>query len=281
MDFILDADESLSKNDHQKIKNLLETTTQVGFSLVHRNYTNDSNAVGWISSKNDSYFESEVASGWYQEPIIRLFKNDKSVCFLGVVHETVYDSLIKLGEISKLDIPIHHYGKLDSKKLKEKYLFYEKLGEKKLSSNEADFYSFFELGRQYLHNGKLNLSIDAFEKSISLKRDYFKSWFMLGSAYLLLDKLDLALSKLRKAQSLNQDFPPIYANIGIIFAKKKEFDKAVKNFQKTLQLNPHNASAYKNLGTCYDEMGEKNKAYYSFKKALELNPEYKNSINLH
>tara|TARA_Y100000310_G_scaffold330801_1_gene403112 strand:- start:116 stop:1165 length:1050 start_codon:yes stop_codon:yes gene_type:complete len=274
---VLDADESLSETNHSKIRELLRDTNKVGFSLIHRNYIDDSNAAGWVASKTDSYPESKVASGWYPEPIIRLFKNNKNISYKGVVHESVYDSLVELGEIANLKIPIHHYGKLDKEKLKQKDFLYEKLGQKKAIEGK-DFYAFYELGRQYLHNGKLVEAVESFEKSIELKRDYFESWFMLGSTYLLKNELDNALSKLRKAQSLNQNYPPIYANLGVIFAKKKEFEKAIKNLIKAVKLNPNDASAFKNLGMCYDEMGDKKNAYLALRKAVELNPRYKESI---
>ena len=276
---VLDADETISEKDHQRIKELLDNTNMFGFSLVHRNYINDSNAARWISSKTDNYSESSVAGGWYPEPIIRLFKNDSQLRFKGIVHESVHDSLSEFEEISRSDIPIHHYGKLDKEKLKKKEIIYESLGEKKVVGS-GDFYSFYELGRQYLHNKKLDQAVGAFEKSIALKRDYFESWFMLGSTYLLKEELDNALSKLRKAQSLNSTYPPIYANLGVIFAKKKEFEKAVKNLIKAIEINPNDACAYKNLGMCYDKMGDKERAYNAFKKAIALNPEYKKTIKL-
>jgi len=276
---VLDADETISERDHQKVKELLGNTGKVGFSLIHRNYTNNSNATKWISSKTDYYPESKVASGWYPEPIMRLFKNSQKVSYKGIVHETVYDSLIELGEIFKLDIPIHHYGNLNNERINQKHVYYEKLGEKKVIETN-DFYDFYELGRQYLHNKKLDEAIESFEKSIELKKDYFESWFMLGTTFLLKNELNSALEKLSKAQLLNHNYLPIYVNLGIIFAKKKEFDKAIKNFIKVVELNPGDASAYKNLGICYDQIGDKKNAHYALKKAIELNPEYRKEIKL-
>lgn len=275
---VLDADESISKEDHKRIRSLIESTKAVGFALIHRNYINDSSAAGWISSNGDEYPESKVASGWYPVPIIRLFKNDINFRFNGTVHESVYDSLVKVGDVLKTDIPLHHYGKLDKDKFKEK--FYERLGECKIKREDNDFYAYYELGRQYANNGRLEKAVEALEKSIELKRDYFESWFMLGSVYLLKDELDKSLSKLRKAQSLNQNYPAVYANLGIIFAKKKEYKKSIENFINAIRLNPRDATAYKNLGLCYDMMGDKEKAYLAFKKAVELNPKYKESIKV-
>jgi len=277
---VLDADEVIAEKDHEKIRELkIKNRETVGFVLIHRNYINDSAAAGWVSSKDDSYPESKAAKGWWPVPILRLFKNIKEIRYKGAVHESVTESLQGKGKIIETEIPIHHYSKLDKAKAKEKEIYYEELGEKKVKE-KRDFHSYFELGRQYVANKKFEEAIDAFEKSISLRRDYFESWFMLGSVYLLKEELDNALSKLRKAQSLNQNYSPVYANLGIIFAKKKEFQKAIKNFIKAIKLNPNDATAHKNLGMCYNESGVKKMAYLAFKKAVELNPEYGKVIKI-
>ncbi|MBW2981264.1 tetratricopeptide repeat protein [Candidatus Woesearchaeota archaeon] len=276
---VLDADETIAERDHSKIKKAINFTEIVGFSLIQRNYMDESRETGWISSKDDDYIESKIAAGWVPAKPVRLFKNNKNIFYEGLVHESVNNSLIKLGKIAHLDIPIHHYGKLNQDKVNKKGVLYEKIGKDKIK-REKDFYSYFELAKQYVANRKLTEAVHNLEKSIELKQDYFESWYLLGSIYLLINDLDNALSKLKRAQALNHAFAPIYANLGVIYAKKKEFKKAVKNFIKALKLNPKDATAYKNLGMCFDELGNKQKAYSCFKKAIELDPKYKEKIKL-
>ncbi|MBU0459412.1 MAG: tetratricopeptide repeat protein [Nanoarchaeota archaeon] len=269
----LDADEMISKKDHSKIKELLKIDA-TGILFIHRNYTNDSNASQWISSKGDFYPESKIATGWYPAPVLRLFRNQPHIKFAGIVHESVEKSLD--GKLSTTTIPIHHYGRLNLEKLKQKDELYEELGKKKAQ----DFYSYFELGRQFAANQKYDQAIETLEKSIELKNNYFESWFMLGSVLLIKNELELALSKLRKAQTLNQNYGPIYANLGTLFAKKKDFQKAIKNFSKAISINPNGANCYKNLGLCYHQMNDKENALLAFKKAIELNPEYQKTIKI-
>lgn len=276
---VLDADESIAEEEHSRIKEAIDSTEAVGFLITQRNYTNESHSAGWVSSKNDKYAESKAAAGWFPIPIIRFFKNNKDVFYTGIVHEKPDDSLMKLGRIVFLDVPIHHYGKLDADKLKQKDLLYEKIGENKVEKSK-DFYFYFELGKQYAVNKKLDKAVGAFEESIELKKDFFESWYMLGSIYLINGDLNNALSKLKRAHALNHRFEPVYANLGIVYAKKKEFKKAIENFIKAIKLNPKNATAYKNLGMCFDEIGNKQKAYSCFRKAIELNPKYKETIKL-
>ena len=276
---ILDADEVISIEDHSKIKEMLNDTDAAGFLMIQRNYTDKSHAAEWVSTAGDKYKEAKAAAGWFPVPIIRIFRNDKRVGYSGLVHEKPNDSLMEIGKVALLNVPIHHYGKLDADKLKEKGKMYEKIGEEKVKEKK-DYYFYFELGKQYTINKKFDKAVEAFEKSIELKNDFFESWYMLGSVYLIKENFDNALSKLKRAQALNHNFGPIYANLGVVYAKKKELKKAAKNFATAVKLNPKDAASYKNLGMCFDELGEKEKAYSCFKKAIELNPTYKDVIKL-
>lgn len=272
---ILDADETISQIDHKAIKDAIKNTKNLGFSLIQRNYTNDSSSAKWISSKEDAYLESQVAKGWFPAPITRLFKNEKDIFYEGNVHESVYNSLIKKGPIKHLNIPIHHFGKLDQKKLEEKYKTYEKLNKIK-AKDSTDFYAHFELGRQLVNNNKLNEAIEPLRRSIELNHNFFDSRFLLGSTLILLDKIDEALIELKSAKRLNKNNSSVYDNLGIIYSKKEEFQKAIKLFNKALEINPKNASAYKNLSQCYQKIGKTRKAKLALTKAIELNSKYKN-----
>ncbi len=276
---ILDADETLSEDDHSKIRAATKMGLSAGFTLLQRDYHSNSSMPGWQSGIGDSYEESRCATGWNPVPSLRLFKNHKNVAFKGRVHEGAHETVSKLGSITELDIPIHHYGKLDEDKLNEKNIMYEKIGKYKADEKE-DFYSYLELGKQYFVNKKVDKAIEAFEKSIELKPNHYDSWFQLGSIYLKLGQLDKAISHLEKARSLKEDFAPVYSNLGIIYAQKKDFDMAFHNFHKVIKLNPKDATTFKNIGMCAHEIGDREMAYAAFKRAIELNPEYAKEIKL-
>ena len=275
---VLDADEVIAKEDFGTLKNAINNKKFLGYSLIHRNYTNDQRASEWRSNKNDNYRESLVADGWWEANIIRLFINEKQVKFEGLVHETVDEALSSLGEISFLEVPIHHYGKLDITKLKEKYKLYEKIGKKKLIDD--NFNSYYELGRQCAESGKLLEARDYLLKAVELKKDFFDSLFMLGTVYLMLDDLNNAELYLLKAKDIKADFSILFSNLGVVLIKQKKYEEAILNFRKAVKLNINDAKSYKNLGLCLDELGRKEEAYLAFKKAINLNPKYKESIKL-
>jgi len=294
---VLDADETISQEDHHKIKELIINAAKEvsGFVLTQRNYLQSENDLqfgsvsgmkikgtaqgesGLVPSKNDSYSESKNTAGWLPTPIVRLFRNEPKIAFSGVVHEDVSPSLA--GRIISTSILFHHYGKLSLESWKQKWAVYEQLGERKLQQ-EQDYYNYFELGRQYLENKKINLAQEMFQKSIELKKDFWLSWFNLGSIYLIKNELDAAITNLEKAKEINPNVSLIYSNLGVAYVKNKKHQKAVANFLEAVKLNPEDAGAYKNLGFCFDEIGDKDNAYLALKKAVELNPELKRIIQI-
>ncbi len=276
---MLDADELLAVDDQAKIREAVNTTTTVAFTLILRNYTNDSRAAGWVSAVDDAYAESKAASGWWEVAKVRLFRNHPGIRYQGQVHESVYASLAGRGDIVALNVPLHHFGKLDSAKVKEKYQLYEKIGQQKVAE-EQDFYALLELGRQYLTNNKVEEALMALKKSAELNQFHSETWFLLGTAHLIREELDSALPALEKAWILNLSHGPTYTNLGILYAKYKNFELATEYFLQAIEFNPRDATAWKNLGLCFDELGDKEKAYRALKKAVELNPGLRESIRL-
>jgi glycosyltransferase involved in cell wall biosynthesis len=276
---ILDADEVISESDHIKLKEILRSTSAVGLQFLHRHYTNNSAAAGWQSSDADTYTESKISLGWWQSPILRLFKNiSPTPLFQGVVHESVVPSLVKKGDIINIDVPIHHFGKLNKSKLQEKEFFYERLGENKTRLSK-DYFSYYELGRQYANNGKLNEAIVELQKSISLKNDFADSWFVMGTVYMSIKDLNLAENSFKMAKNFNKDDPDIYDNLGVLYAKKNNFENALNNFRIALKLNTRSARTLWNIGLLFRKFGKEEESKYYFLRAAELDPNYKNIFN--
>jgi len=60
---VLDADETISSQNHQRIKDAIQSEA-AGFLLVHQNYTNDSSAAGWTPSTDS------ISTGWVPAKVV-------------------------------------------------------------------------------------------------------------------------------------------------------------------------------------------------------------------
>jgi tetratricopeptide (TPR) repeat protein len=279
---VLDADEVINKNDWTKIKEALKNIRPdvAAFSLIQRNYINDSSSDGnWTSSKGDGYNESKKATGWTPNPIVRIFRNNKKILYESPVHESVHESAFKFGKIHLLNIPIHHYGYLNSQKTKNKRKYYMKLGLKKIKETN-NYISYYQLGKEYISQNKLKEAIYYLKKAVEKKKDFHLAWFLIGNIYLMQKYFENAKKIYKKAISLKNDFAPTYANLALVYINEKNYEKAIDYFLKSISLNPKNASTHYNLGLCFKIMGKNDKAYLAFKNAVELDPNYKNKVKL-
>ncbi len=272
---VLDADEFLERNDCDQIKTLLSNVpaTVGGFSLIQRNYTNDSSAENWVSSLNDNH--NKIANGWVPNPILRLFR--KGVVYNGVVHETVTDSVSKIGQIGVSKLIIHHLGHLNKEVLEHKQDFYGELLLRKAEQQQS-YGPYFELAIHHSSKNNLSLAMNYIKKSISLKDNFYKSWFVLGNLYTIKKDFVEAKNALKKSLELNSKNPSSYLVLGKIYLISKDYLMAEDCFIKTIMLNPKNAEAHFNLGLCFKSQGKENKAYLAFKNAINLNPCYNSQI---
>jgi len=104
---VLDPDEIVDKENLIKIKKIIKENKYLGYRLIQ-----------------ETYFNCKKIG---VRGICRLFKNDKRIKFEYNIHETVMNSIKKIGKIGKTGIVIKHYPDLD----KDKKDYYLKLLEKK------------------------------------------------------------------------------------------------------------------------------------------------------
>jgi len=274
----LDADETISKEDVEKVKRILENPSVDGFYFILRDYKNDSSASGFISSMDDKYVESKESIGYTESIVLRLFKNKYR--FNDKIHETVLGSIKSdNGKILKTDIVIHHFGTLKRLKAemdekKDKYINLMKKSLEEDSSGKPFYIVYYNIARSALMKRDYKLAEEYLWRSLKENPIFFNSLIQLGAVYLLQDNLIESEKLLRKAVELNGDNPDVHENLGILYAKKGEFNKATRKFDRALELNDKSASCYFNYALVCLQMGKKNKAIDLFEKAIELDKNY-------
>ena len=114
---VLDPDEVIDKNDMVKIKKIIEKNDKevLGYRLIQK-----------------TYYKNKIIS---IRGICRLFRNDKMIKFIYPIHETVRESIKKLGRIGKTGIIIKHYPKLNKKNY---YLRLLKIKKEKFPESNVD-----------------------------------------------------------------------------------------------------------------------------------------------
>lgn len=271
----LDADETISEKDVQKIRNLVtKGSNYQGYSLIQRNYGNEIGTFGWVSSKDDEYEESKIAKGFVPRRMVRLFRNDKRIRFEGVVHDSVIPAINRIGPglIFESDVVIHHFGYLGrSNERTEKYIELEK------QNIKNDYFQEYQIASQFHSIGKLNEALEHLAKSIQLNPNFYLSLLEIAVISIKKGKISEAKPLLLRSLQL-KEHEMAWEHLGIVETYEKNYDRAIACFNKAIGMNPKNADFYFNLGNALKLAGRINQAKQAWAKAVYLNPDYEGRI---
>lgn len=183
---VMDADEVLAASDLPPLRALLEGTKKpVAYSFTTRNYTDEITRKNWAANAGE-YPREERGRGWTPSDKVRLFPNDRRLRFRGAVHELLETSLLGCGiPIHACDVPVHHYGKLDTVRNLQKQEHYYQLGLKKLSEPGCDDAALAELARQATELGRLDEARELWHRLLQDRPDSAEAHFNLGYLHLV------------------------------------------------------------------------------------------------
>lgn len=269
---VLDADEIISKKDHNPIRQLLSENNFMGFKLDQRSYGFNPNFVNWIKTRNE-YKEDAGYPGYISSPLIRLFKNDPRILFKGRVHELVEHSFSenKLPSSDSM-IPIHHYGKVcETERIHNKAVLYKKIGEDKINENPDDIKAIVELGAQYLELKEYDKAIKTFNKAVDLDPMAHETFVSIGVAFLRQKNFDEAKKALLRAISINPSNIDAHFNLGAVYLHIGQYDLAEKSLITALEIDKDLGIALGALGSVYLLKGNIEEAVPYLLKASDLN----------
>ncbi len=234
---VLDADEAISKNDLQKLKKMTTNKDAYAYSFVQRNYSNDMNDARFVPVEKIP--ESKAYKGYLKAVVTRLFRSDEKIRFSGKVHESVNESIAKLGvKIVESDIPIHHYFEEKGKEnIRQRQLMYLDISKEKLKQNPNDPKTNCDIGiMSWEFNKDRETAIQHFEKAIQLAKDYENA----------------------------------YIGLGAVYAEKGELKKAADVYKRLIDVKPTSYNAYYNLAEIFSVMGLLKDAVREYKRCLKL-----------
>ena len=269
--FVLDADETIALKDVSLICHAIEDESADAYMMQQRNYSNCVEAEGWVAD-NGEYAESNGFAGYFDIPVVRLFRNNSKIFFEGVVHEAVLDSLRGLKK-KFLDIPIHHFSSFDDQPLQEeKKSFYTFLLHKALDKNPEDEKNCILLGRQYYSLGEFKEAIFYLRKVILAGTRSEMAYDNLASAYLHLGSLEESRDVLEALLKINPRYAEAYVTLGVVYSSLGYESKAIDTLQRAVGLAPLSFKAQFNLAAAFYRQKNYNEALKAIIKAEELVP---------
>lgn len=305
---ILDADETIAKSDHKKIRSAIKDNQVDGYRLVQRTYGNDLRHADYIARRNDSYRESRDYAGWIPSNLVRLFRNKAGFHYSYRIHEVVEPSIEKLGGIIKDSaIPIHHFTyKKDAAFIEKKIDRYVQMGLKQIKETPEDPKPYREIALVYLEANKFSeaeeillkaekfapadpsiqdclgtlylstqrpaLAEQALRKGLLINPKETMMLNKLASARMALGDMEEAQSILQSASTISPNNPRTNNNLGLLYAVTNRPSEAANAFKKTLSMEPKNLYALIHLGMIYVSMNRYPEAHPPLQHAYKIAP---------
>lgn len=225
---VLDASESISKNDLKKIDIAI----------------NDKNA--------DAYYLLAP------NPVVRLFRNNKEYRFRNPIYETMEESIAENnGKIKNLFISIEKHGSTVYTANLSGFLQHS-LEQIKKMPNDPKHY--FDAGMIYEKMEDLDKALEMFDKVSEIDPKYRNVFAKMGNIFLGKEHYKRALQCYQKHLDENSKDASVHVSLGILHAKTGDYENAEKSLKKAVELNPESLMAYDNLIAMFLQKNEFDRA---------------------
>ncbi len=273
---VLDADEVLDMYDHVRIKQLIAEKDVDAYRLVQRTYQKECTCADWQSLET----ETELARGnrgYITSHLVRLFRNNKQVCFKGRLHEQVEIDLLSHNKvIVKTDIPIHHYGNiLDPDSLRKKQELYLRIGYDKLKDQPLDDNAFCELGIVYLELGKVKEAEEVLRRAYEISPKNIRAAFNFAVALYRLNRMKDASEIYERIIKMDPTHVGAYNNLSQILERQSgTFDRIKRLFVEAIHHNPRQHILRYNYGINLEKASLIDEAEEQYMEALDIDPDF-------
>jgi predicted Zn-dependent protease len=143
---------------------------------------------------------------------------------------------------------------------------------------------YYGLGIAYQKMGRLDKSIEAFQRAQAIAAKDMDVLRELGIDYFLSGKIDLAIQNFEAVQSIlqtesgqNDDLLNLYY-LGRGYQEKGDFARALPLFLEVRKERPEFVDVYLNLGSVYGRMGQKGLSHFYYGKYFKLRRDGKNAL---
>jgi glycosyltransferase involved in cell wall biosynthesis len=215
--FILDADETISEADVEKIRTIAGEAPYGAYTMHQWTYLYDPAVIGWTPNPG-AYGPAAEYPGYLQTNQVRLFPNRKDIRYSGEVHEGVDLSCRDAGvPVATADIPIHHFGRVkNGDRSVRKGRLYLELGRKKIAERTTDVEDSPAKHHKDSINDKVDIlqsQIDSMNARLAIRRERLIAEFL---------NLESVLSQLQSEQDfINQTLTTLTATSSQVINSKK------------------------------------------------------------
>ena len=273
---VLDADEELNIDDHQRLKALTDSPNTC-YTLFQRHYTNDLRLNNSVACKGEFPSMERGYQGYFQSPIVRLWPNNRGVIFEGIIHEDVTPSITRNSEVTLQDgnILIHHYGftpEVAAQRGERKGQLYAELGIEKAKREPNNWQAFYELGIEHNLAGRPFEAIAAFKEAVRIDPSQLWVWSNLAHVLSANGQSEEAQAAFNTALKIDPTCKEVLSNYGLFFYRHKLFSDAEKLLRRSVTVEPEFVAGWCNLAMVVSRSGRPSEGALLYHRAIQVNP---------
>ena len=234
---VLDADEVVSPEDFAELHRLLESPLKDGFYMTQRLYQNNPEG-------GDALWRPVVATtphtkdyrGYRDNEVLRLFRNERDICFRGRIHEIV-DLSIPKERIGGSNVVIHHYHENPENPSDMHSLRNLEILEDMIISDTATAREYLSAGAIHLRTTKnFNKASQYLLKSLELGAEAGKTLEALAEAHYRNGELQKAMNLYEELYKSGQGSTAVLNNLSNLRIKAGDLIGSEKLLEELLQI---------------------------------------------
>lgn len=231
---VLDADELITEADLQRIRQTIADTDQDAFFLIQYNYNDDPLAKDWLPVREKTAYSADY-KGYRRNPIARLFRNNRGICYSGRVHEVIDLSLEGMRH-RELEVPIHHHmDDNPTRPKKDRQFNYLRIMEQALAggSDNGRLYA-SAAGVHMYYTNDLHKALEYFQRAVDLGYDRDQSLEGVAEAHYRLQQFPESYSLYVQLFQAGRRSYSLCTNLANLLVKRGDFSNAVKLLRMSL-----------------------------------------------
>ncbi|MFA4947282.1 MAG: tetratricopeptide repeat protein [Candidatus Krumholzibacteriia bacterium] len=280
---VLDADERVSLDDHEKIRALVREEESAAFMFEQRTYTNVSCGPG-LRMQFDQDEASKGCAALFSDRQIRLFRGGADVRYACEIHENVEESLMLADiPVRESGLVIHHYGRMaQSDRAYRKAAAWCALAREGVGACPGASMYLYEMAVQLLELGRVDGALAHAETALDLDPQHWEFWNIAGLAHLRSGGKEKAISCFRDGlRAAGEAHAELSNNMGVALMENGESAEALLHFERALELDGNNADVLRNAASACALVGELDRGLEYVARSLSKDPFAAHSHAIH
>ena len=280
---VLDADERVSRDDHEKIRALVRAEESAAFMFEQRTYTNALCGPG-LRLRSDRDEASMGCAASFSDRQVRLFRGGAGVRYACEIHENVEESLMLADiPVRESGLVIHHYGRIaQSDRVYRKTAVWCALAREGVGACPGASMYLYEMAVQLLELGRVEGALAHAEVALDLDPQRWEFWNIAGLARLRSGDRERAISCFRDGlRAAGEAHAELSNNMGVALMENGESAEALLHFERALELDGENADILRNAASACACVGELDRGLEYVARSLSKDPFAAHSHAIH